>query len=201
VCSLALAGTAEASLVFGNGPPDQSGASDMNAFLEADSFVVGSSVNITQIQFWGDQVDSTDYAGSTYWGIYTDASGVPGSALFSGNPVLTGTDNGAGAFGLEQFAYQFAVNVSVGPGTYWLVLHNGPINTIPTTDFYWAWESGVAGNSQSSDLSLPTNWAANDAALAFQLTGTATPEPASMCLVGGGLLAALLARRKLSRRS
>jgi PEP-CTERM motif len=200
VCSLALAGAAEASFLVGNGPPDQSGASDLNAFLEADSFVLGSAVGISQIQFWTDQVDSTDYAGSTFWAIYSDSSGIPGSALLSGTPVLTGTDDGAGAFGLEQFDYVIPVNFSLSAGTYWLVLHNGPTNVIPATNFYWAWESGVSGNSQSDDLSLPTNWAANDAALAFQITA-AVPEPATMWLMGGGLLAAWLARRKLSAKS
>jgi len=203
IFSLALAGTAEASFIVGNGPPDQSGGSDMNAFLEADNFAILAPTTISQIHFWTDQVDSTDYAGSTYWAIYSDASGIPGSPLFSGTPVLTGTDDGAGAFSLEQFDYTIPVNITLGVGAYWLVLHNGPTNAIPTTTFYWAWESGVSGNSQSDDLSLPTSWAANDSALAFQLTGdpASAPEPATTCLVGGGLLAAWLARRKLIAKS
>jgi hypothetical protein len=116
---------------------------------------------------------------------------------------LTGTATGNTTFGLNEFSYQFVVSFTLSPGTYWLVLHNGPTNTIPSTNFYWAWESGVSGNSQSQDLSVPSPWVANDAALAFQLTSdlTAVPEPASMCMVGSGLLAAWLARRKLSARS
>lgn len=199
IFSLALAGTARATFIVGNGPPDQSGGSDMNAFLEADSFVLLNASHVSNIRFWSLQVDSTDYAGSTFWAIFSDASGVPGSPLFSGSRVLTGVADGNTAFGMNEFRYQFPVSFDLSAGTYWLVLHNGPPNTQPATNFYWAWASD-SGNSQSDDLSLPLNWVGNDAALAFQIAAQA-PEPATTCLVGGGLLAAWLARRKLTAKS
>jgi hypothetical protein len=111
-----------------------------------------------------------------------------------------GIATGNTAFGLNEFSYTFGVNFTLAPGTYWLVLHNGPVNTIPATQFYWAWQSGISGNSKSQDLAVAGSpWVANEAELAFQLTGF-TPEPASALLVGGGLLAAWLARRKLKAR-
>jgi hypothetical protein len=198
ILAVGLAGLVQ-SATIGNGPPNQTGGSDLNGFLEADKFVVAAPLSITNIQFWSLQVDPTDYAGSTYWAIYTNAAGSPGSAVASATPVLTGVADGNTTQGLNEFAYSFPVNVSLTSGTYWLVLHNGPTNAQPSTTFYWAWQLD-SGTSKSMDLSVPGSpWAGNDANLAYQLT--VTPEPASICLVGSGLLAAFLARRKLIGRT
>jgi hypothetical protein len=48
----------------------------------------------------------------------------------------------------------------------------------------------------SLDLSAGPPWVGNSAELAFELTTGNTPEPVSMSLVGGGILAAWLLRRK-----
>jgi PEP-CTERM motif len=199
VFTLALAGTAEATILF-SAPPNQSGGSDLNAFLEGDSFVLAAPSIILQVEFWSLQADASDYSGSIYWEIDSNNSGVPGTAIDSGTPTPTGTPTGNTALGLNEFVYQWNVNTILAPGTYWLVLHNGPTNTIPSTTFYWEW-SADTGNSQSQDLSVAPAWAANDAALAFELDGIVTPEPASICLMGSGLLAAWLARRKLGART
>jgi PEP-CTERM motif len=199
VFTLALAGTAEATILF-SAPPNQSGGSDLNAFLEGDSFVLAAPSIILQVEFWSLQADASDYSGSIYWEIDSNNSGVPGTAIDSGTPTPTGTPTGNTAFGLNEFVYQWNVNTILAPGTYWLVLHNGPTNTIPSTTFYWEW-SADTGNSQSQDLSVAPAWVANDAALAFELDGIVTPEPASICLMGSGLLAAWLARRKLGART
>jgi hypothetical protein len=189
--ALALSGAASASII-GNGPPNQTGGSDLNAFLEADNFSLGNQAHIVTVQYWTLQVDSTDYAGTTQWGFYKDASGMPGStAVVSGNTVAAGSATGNTTLGLNEFSYIFSVNVTLAPGNYWLVLHNGPSSTIPSTNYYWAWSSD-SGDSQSADLSLapPIQWAGNASELAFQLTGTIAPEPSASGLVAGGLLAA-----------
>jgi hypothetical protein len=173
----------------------------MNGFLEADSFTIGSALIFTQIAYWSDQASAADFAGSTYWAIYSNVAGSPGAVLFSGSSAAAGVATSNTTLGLNEFAYQFAVNFTLAPATYWLALHNGPVNTIPQTQFLWAWESGVSSTSKSQDLSVvAAPWVSNSASLAFQLTGSATPEPASMFLVGSGLLAAWLTRRKLSAR-
>jgi hypothetical protein len=199
-----LAGSAGAAII-GNGPPNQTGGSDLNAFLEADNFTLGGSFTITQIKYWSLQNTLSDYAGTTDWGFYTDASGVPGTALFSGNTVAAGVATGNTTQGLNEFAYTFPVNVVLGPGNFWLVLHNGPSNNIPGTTYYWAWSSDT-GNSQSMDVVTMSNapviglnppiWSGNFTELAFELT--TVPEPASMALVGGGLFAAWFVRRKIA---
>jgi hypothetical protein len=205
-----LAASAQAATI-GNGPPNQTGGSDLNAFLEADNFSLGGSFTITQIKYWSLQNTLADYAGTTDWGFYTDASGVPGTALFSGNTVAAGVATGNTTQGLNEFAYTFPVNVVLGPGNFWLVLHNGPSNNIPNTTYYWAWSSDT-GNSQSMDVVQmanapviglnPPTWSGNFTELAFELTATqnGVPEPTSLALVGGGLFAAWFVRRKTAAK-
>ena len=195
--TLALVGPAR-STTIGNGPPNQSGGSDLNAFLEADNFSLGASSLLSQITYWSLQSSAADYAGTTAWGIYSDAAGSPGGALFSGNTAATGVATGNTAFGLNEFMYSFNVSVTLGAGNYWLVLHNGPNGSIPATNYYWAWSSN-SGNSQSNDPLAP-GWVGNAAEFAFQLDVTAATNgvPES----GGtlGLLGVVLGAMALAQR-
>ncbi len=197
--ALALTMSLQASII-GNGPPNQSGGSDMNVVLNADSFVLSGASTISQIAFWTLQVDPTDYGGSTYWGIYTDSAGSPNTVVASGNPVLVGAVTGNTTFGLAEYSYSFSVNVALGPGTYWLGLHNGLLSAQPSTSYYWAWKADTGG-SKYQDLPVGGPWVPNSSALAFELTSTlvGVPEPASLCLTGAGILAALAVRRKFGR--
>lgn len=179
--------------------PDQSGASDMNQYVEADDFVNLGTMHVTSVTFWAMQNDASDYAGSTTIGLLNDDAGVPGTTISTISRVLTGTATGNTAFGLTEFVYQFNVNVTLGPGTYWLALHNGPLNTVPTTQFYWEWSADV-GNSQSKDLGPPVGpWVGNFSELAFQLDGTTSvPEPGTGLLIGAGLVGAWAVRRRIA---
>jgi hypothetical protein len=190
---LGLAMSAQASTI-GNGPPNQSGGSDLNSFLEADDFNSGANTGITHVQFWALASGLADFTGTIDWGFYTDAAGIPGAAVASGNSAATMVATGAPqTFGLDEYAVNFDVDATVSMNTvYWLVLHNGPSNTDPGTNFYWAWSSGASGNSQNQYLG-DTNWISNDAELAFQVT--AVPEPASLSLIAGGLFTGWLKRR------
>jgi hypothetical protein len=191
--ALMFIGAAQAGII-GNGPPNQSGGSDLNSFLEADNFVIANpGAFITQIRFWALESDPSDFAGSVDWAFYSDLGGAPNVPLVSGNAVATGTATGNTTFGLNEYSYAFGINTFLTPGAYWLALHNGPSNTLPATNFYWAWSNGDAGNSVSYDLAGGGPWVGNSAELAFEL---GTPEPVSMSLVGGGLLAAFLFGRK-----
>ena len=186
---------AHASVIVSQ-PPDQSGGSDMNAFLEADTFTIApASVEWRQLTFWALQSSPADYTGSIDWAFYSDLSGAPNTSLFSGNASPVGTVTGNTALGLNEYVYTLPIDVTLGTGTYWLVLHNGPSGTVPATSFYWEWSNGSAGNSVSWDIAGGGPWAGNSAALAFQLSDA--PEPVSTSLVGGGLLAAWLLRRRM----
>ncbi len=192
---LGLTLSVQASTI-GNGPPNQSGGSDLNSFLEADNFNSGGNILITHVQFWALASGLSDYTGSVDWGFYSDASGAPGAVVASGNAAAVATATGNTTFGLNEYSLEFNVNAPLAPNTtYWLVLHNGPSGTDPGTAFYWAWSSGAAGDSQNEDITAP-GWVGNDAELAFQLNA-AVPEPASLSLIAGGLITGWLKRRKL----
>lgn len=193
-----LLSTATQATTIGNGPPNQTGGSDLNAFLAADDFTIGAPFDITSIRFWVLR-DNTSYTGTIVWSINAEVSGVPGTALFSGSasPTAVNTGNVLGA--LTESYFDIPVTISnLGAGTYWLVLHNGPNNAAPAGEFYWAWQNESAGNSQGYDVITPGPWSSNFAELAFQVTGnTVVPEPGTIGLTGLGAIAALwFARRK-----
>lgn len=187
---LTVAGVSQAGIVY-SAPPNQSGGSDLNGFLEADDFTLGAPVTLTQIKFWSFQGSAGDYAGSIAWSINTNAAGVPGASVFAGSATPVGVATGNSAFGFNEFSYSFPIVAALAPGTYWVVLHNGPTNAIPGGDFVWGWSNGNSGNSQSQDLAVPGSpWIGNFAELALQLNdASVVPEPTSMLLLGAGLLA------------
>jgi PEP-CTERM motif len=190
MAGLMVAGLSQASVLY-SAPPNQSGGSDLNGFVEADDFTFAASAQITQIKFWSFQGSALDYSGSIAWSINSNASGVPGASVAFGSASPSGVATGQSGFGLSEFSYTFAVNVPLAAGTYWLTLHNGPTANIPATDFFWEWSNGNAGNSQSRDLSLANSpWLGNFAELAMELQGTgasSVPEPGSMFLLSAGL--------------
>ena len=195
ISALALMSSVAQAGIIGNGPPNQTGGSDLNSFLEGDDFVVASvAQHVAQITFWALASSPSDFAGTVDWAFYSNNAGFPGVSLVSGNALATRTATGNTTFGLNEYSYTLAVNANLTTGHYWLVLHNGPSNAVPGTNFYWAWSNGNSGNSASLDIFGGPPWVGNDAELAFELTDV--PEPASMSLVGGGILAACLLRRK-----
>ena len=204
LATLLLACGVAPAATIGNGPPNQTGGSDLDSFLEGDNFSIAAPTVVTQIKFWALLSSQADYTGSIDWAFYSDFSGFPDTSVASGNASPAGTATGNSAFGLDEYSYTFAVNTPLTAGAYWLVLHNGPSNAQPATTFYWEW-SADTGDSAGLDLFDPSAWTGNFSELAFELTtrdSGSVPEPVSASLVGGGLIAAwMLSRKRKGARS
>jgi hypothetical protein len=204
VLALILAGASmsQAATLY-SAPPNQSGGSDLNTYLEAENVSTGSNVTITSIKFWSFQTSVADYTGSIDWSINLDAAGVPGGVVSSGSATPSGVSTGNSGFGFSEFSYTFPVNVPVAAGTFWVVLHNGPASSIPSGDFYWGWSNANAGDSQQQDISVSGQpWLSNFAELALEIQTAderVVPEPSSLMLAGAGLLSVFLARSRKSR--
>ncbi len=196
----ALAGPAAAALI-GNGPPDLSGGTDLNANLGADNFMLAGDSTINLIRFWAAQDAAAAYAGSIEYSFRTDSGGTPGASVQSGTTAFTQVSTAQVVFGLPLFLYEASVNIDLGAGDYWLVLHNGPSSSPLTTEFYWAHSDSDGGDGQAYELATAT-WGTVSAELAFELdatprNGNPVPEPGSLALFAAGV--AILATRRIRR--
>jgi hypothetical protein len=200
LAALFTAGSVHATMLY-SAAPNQSGGTDINCCLGADGFALGADSTLTQIMFWTLQSSATDYTGSVVWAIYSDAAGVPNASVANGTTSVAGVSTGNSYVGLPEFSYTWSVNVPLSAGTYWLVLHNGPTDTVPDGLFFWEWSDAMAGNAQAFDP-LGSGWQNQFSQFAFQIQGdaTGTPEPASALLIGAGLLAIGFARAQTKQR-
>ena len=194
VACVVATGVSRAGVVY-SAPPNQSGGSDANGFLEADDIDISVPTRLGIFNFWTFQTSAADYTGSIAWSLRSDNGGMPGASVISATAPATFVATGKTAFGLSEFVYTLVTDITVNPGRYWLVLHNGPNAAIPTTDFFWEWSNGNTGNSLSQDLALPNQpWLSNFAELALQVQDI--PEPGSLLLSAAGVLGIWLARRR-----
>lgn len=194
------AATVQANVLFQQ-TPDNINAffSQIPASQSADDFSISSGGSIADVKWTGVYVRTlTDDFTIRF---YSDASGKPDSLLAS-YPIgaaAVRTDTGGTAFGYEVYAYDYALSSSFSAGagtTYWISILNG--NTV-TID--WAWVT--------SDQSSPSAFRYTDAGIwstayenfAFELDSKtiAAPEPATMLLLGLGLIGLAGVRRKFKQ--
>ena len=114
-------------------------------------------------------------------------------------------NGGIPGFNIFQNDLTFAAPVLLTSGSYWLVLHNGLLTDTASTDYYWATADLNATNTASvhgreMSLSPPSaTWDFVGSEYAFFVSGNAVgsgvPEPASVILIAGGLVALALRKR------
>lgn len=200
----ALGGAAQAALVYDNGAPNAANGVEMTHWIEADDFSLGLPTAITDIRFWA--LSGSNYAGSVVWSVYADNGGMPGTLLDRGSAAPVGVFHHATPWG-DSHQYDFSVgSVSLGAGTYWLGLHNGPLTSTVHSSFYWE----IANSNSTSyvhldeapfdDGSWYDGYAFQQAFMLFgNPTGSTVPAPGAILLgtLGTGLVGFLRRRRAL----
>lgn len=204
--ALAAAPLSVAAPVYNNGLPDQVSGTQMSEVVVAEDFSLTASTTISSIRFWSIQSSPLEYLGSVYWAVYSNVGGAPGAVLF-GNTAVTTTEAATGnstGFGYAEYVFDVDVaDFSLGAGTYWLALHNGPLASVDAREMLWSTTSTGGSESQYFD-SFTSAWVGAGTNLAFVLDGTGVvvppppgvPEPGTLALVGLAVLAARVARRK-----
>lgn len=204
-----------AQTIYDNGgvnPAGYVGNPDLNQALMYEGFVLTGSEQIGSINFWALQWhNATDnFAGSVYWTISANNGGAVGSTLFSGL-ATTGTDLTRTVDGtlvsqnLPIYLHTISVDLALDAGSYYLGLHNGPLENYTATGYYWL-STAANGTDPGRYTVLANNGLHfNPVEYAFYLggsegdTGTPTetvPEPATMALVATGLIGMAAARRR-----
>jgi hypothetical protein len=172
-----------ASYVYNNGPADFINGFEDGLRVLADDFTVTAPTRLTSLRFWAIEQSQSSYNGSISWWIYTNKNGIPGVQVpgFAGNSAAAGTYLGLGPNPLAPYRYVYDLRLetpsALPPGTYWLVLHNGPLSDDSFTGFSWAITAPnstlISQQSTIVDGAFGSNsgWETNGVQLAFELYG------------------------------
>lgn len=213
VC-LATAGVLPGAVIYSNGGPNLVNGRDIVAFRSADDFVLGSGATLGGIRYWSSvqpgRPFATDFSGQLTWGVYANNGGALGTLLHTGTVSgLTGTATGQVFPGSNSPVYvlEFTLGapVALNAGTYWLELHEGASLTANDgSSVLWLTAAASGNAKQAGAGGLPESGINQE--YAFELldapgAGAGVPEPGTVWLLGGGLLASFAGwRRRESRR-
>ena len=201
--AIALAGAANAAVVYNNGGPNSTAGNDATEWVQAEDFNLGTATTLDKAGVYlAGYSGMGNWDGQLNWWIFGDAGG-PASILASGSATPVATDSGTPwCCGGNAYLVEFSLNNfhAAAGTTYWLGIHAQDNGNWNRSNIYWV---TTAGNNTSTGHESMNgtfdNWYNNSNEHAFYLT-SAVPEPATwaMLIAGFGLVGATLRRRRLA---
>ncbi len=180
-------------LVVDNSPPNHLTGNNMGFAFQAEDFTLAAGATLTGIRFWSLEA-GTPYRGSISWSITQDGGSGPGAAIAGGiESSVMRTALGA-YLGLQEFRNDFTLQapLALGPGSYWLVLHNGaPGNLGDPNEFLWESANPNGTRSGVERFANAGPWTTNGTEHAFQISAVAEPAQVLLLMIGMTLLVCL----------
>lgn len=222
-----LVGQVNATAIIDNGTPDQvygilSDFSQSYGQVNSDDFVMSGPLTITDIQFWGLYYNYLNFNNipptpdDFTLRIHEFSGGTPKEDVFfeayigeASSRVDSGLD--LNCCPLDVYTYTFTgLSINLDPGHYLLSIINETPD--PTGDGYWHWVSSDSPGTGSSFWRRENalniigqnqafydtfNWTESTVEYAFNIA--IVPEPATMLLLGSGLIGLIGLRRKFKK--
>jgi hypothetical protein len=191
-------------IIYDNGGPCVlCSGNDASLWVQADDFSLVNGGLVADAGIYLAFTAGGAWDGSLSYWIFADAAGSPGAILTSGQAQNVAISDSGIAWccggNAQLFRFDLASAFLAAPGTtYWFGIH-AAADFDTRDDIYWVL-NGLAGNSMESFGGTFNNWInVSDGDRAFFLTTTEVPEPMTLLLLGSGLGAAALRRRRATR--